>query len=61
MCDEKSLFRMTKIPKIISIDAFNTLFVAKKPILKIYTELGQKYGINKSEEQLSQVFPKGEY
>lgn len=49
------------ISKIISIDAFNTLFVPKKPVLRLYYEAGLKYGVNLNEEQLSKKFPKGVY
>lgn len=51
---------MNKIPKVVSFDAFNTLFVSKRPILKVYAEIGAKHGFNLSEEELSNRFPDGE-
>lgn len=42
--------------RVVSIDAFNTLFTPKKPIIELYTEVSRKHGINTNKHELSRRF-----
>ncbi|CDO91795.1 unnamed protein product [Kluyveromyces dobzhanskii CBS 2104] len=44
-------------PKIITFDAYNTLYCIKKPVMEQYCIVGSKYGIKANPEELTQRFP----
>lgn len=46
-----------RLCKVVSLDAFNTLVVPKRPVLLQYKEISSKYGINTTEKELGLKFP----
>lgn len=46
-----------KLPKIVSFDAFNTIFTPRKPVLQIYAEVAQRHGLKVPQEHLEERFP----
>lgn len=51
-----SLKRMVK-PKVISLDAFGTLYQPREPISLQYYKVAQKFGIEKPEDEIRDEFP----
>ncbi|CCD26450.1 Dpi35p NDAI_0H02760 [Naumovozyma dairenensis CBS 421] len=47
----------TEIPKIITFDAYNTLYTTTLPILEQYCLVGSAYGIHANPSELSKNFP----
>ncbi|SCU87128.1 LADA_0E02168g1_1 [Lachancea dasiensis] len=50
--------RTTKPPKLITFDAYNTLYSTTLPVMDQYSRIGQKYGLEVSAEELASRFPK---
>lgn len=46
-----------KAPKVVSFDAFNTLFAPRRPVLQLYSEIAQRHGLTVPQEHLEQNFP----
>ena len=44
-------------PKIITFDAYNTLYSIRKPVMEQYCIVGAKYGINGNPQELTKRFP----
>ncbi|CCC70680.1 hypothetical protein NCAS_0F01960 [Naumovozyma castellii] len=47
----------TRLPKIITFDAYNTLYTTTLPVLQQYCIVAQKYGITANVQELSHKFP----
>ena len=45
---------------LLTFDAFGTLFTPRRSIAKQYVEMGSKYGIDVSEDDLQQSFRLGQ-
>ncbi|SCV05223.1 LANO_0H02762g1_1 [Lachancea nothofagi CBS 11611] len=46
-----------KKPRVITFDAYNTLYSTTLPVMEQYSRVGKKYGINTSAEKLAAKFP----
>lgn len=46
-----------EIPKILTFDAYNTLYATTLPVMEQYCLVGKKYGIEADPKQLTQNFP----
>lgn len=46
-------------PKIVTFDAYNTLYATTLPVMEQYSRIGNKYGLLASTEDLTSRFPKG--
>ncbi|SCV02137.1 LAMI_0G16204g1_1 [Lachancea mirantina] len=46
-----------QLPKIITFDAYNTLYSTTLPVMEQYCLAGKKYGIDAKPEELTQRFP----
>ncbi|CUS22862.1 LAQU0S07e01816g1_1 [Lachancea quebecensis] len=44
-------------PKVITFDAYNTLYSTTLPVMEQYSRLGRKYGLNSSAQELTLKFP----
>lgn len=44
-------------PKIITFDAYNTLYAIKRPVMEQYCIVGKKYGIDANPKELTLRFP----
>lgn len=47
-----------KVPRIVTFDAYNTLYSTTIPVMEHYCLIGKKYGISANPQQLTQNFPK---
>ena len=45
------------IPKVITFDAYNTIYCSTLPVMEQYSDEGKKFGINVSSEILTERFP----
>lgn len=45
-------------PKVITFDAYNTLYSTTLPVMEQYSRLGRKYGLDSSAQELTLKFPK---
>lgn len=48
-----------KVPKIVSFDAFGTLFVPRKPVVQIYRDVAARHGVQPAAGLLEHQFPLG--
>ena len=46
-------------PKLVTFDAYNTLYSTTLPVMEQYSRLGRKYGLDSSAQELTLKFPKG--
>lgn len=46
-----------QVPKIITFDAYNTLYCTKVPVMELYSAGGAKYGVNVDVDTLTARFP----
>ncbi|CEP61016.1 Dpi35p LALA0_S02e04852g [Lachancea lanzarotensis] len=53
-----SLTSTIKKPKLITFDAYNTLYATTLPVMVQYAKVGKKFGIDTSAQELTSRFPK---